>query len=329
MKEILVVGGAGYIGSHMCKALARNGFVPVTLDNLARGHRQAVQWGPLITGDMDDPDLLDRLFSNHDFGAVMHFAAFAYVGESVENPALYYRNNLAAPMVLLDAMVRHGIDRFIFSSTCAIYGEPQQIPIPENHPQQPINPYGWTKKTVEQILADFGRAYGLNSVSLRYFNAAGADPEGEIGEDHDPETHLIPLVLQTALGQRERVRIFGDDYDTDDGTCVRDYVHVNDLAAAHLLALAHLLDGGRGGAYNLGNGRGYSVRQVIDTARRVTGRAIAADPAPRRAGDPARLVGSSETFKSTFGWQPRFADLETIIETAWHWHRNHPRGYGN
>ncbi|MBI9086955.1 MAG: UDP-glucose 4-epimerase GalE [Desulfobacterales bacterium] len=328
-KCILVVGGAGYIGSHMCKALARSGYLPVVLDNLGRGHREAVQWGPLVTGDMDDSDLLDRTFSARPFEAVMHFAAFAYVGESVTDPALYYRNNLAAPMVLLDAMRRHGMDRFIFSSTCAIYGEPNRIPIAEDHPQRPINPYGWTKKTVEQILADYGRAYGLKSVSLRYFNAAGADPDGEIGEDHDPETHLIPLVLQTALGQRDTVRIFGDDYPTEDGTCIRDYVHVNDLADAHLLALERLLAGGGGGAYNLGNGRGFSVQEVIHTARRVTGCAIPAEKAPRRPGDPARLIGSSDKFIAECGWRPRFADLESMVTTAWNWHRNHPDGYGD
>lgn len=327
--EILVVGGAGYIGSHMCKRLAGGGYRPVVLDNLDRGHRAAVQWGPLITGAMDDDDLLDRVFSRHRFAAVMHFAAFAYVGESVQDPALYYRNNLAAPLALLDAMRRHGVGRFIFSSTCAIYGEPRQLPIPEDHPQAPINPYGWTKKLVEQVLADYGRAYGLESVCLRYFNAAGADPDAEIGEDHDPETHLIPLVLQAALGRRPSVAIFGDDYDTEDGTCVRDYIHVCDLAEAHLLALQGLLAGKGGGAFNLGNGRGYSVRQVIETARRVSGRDIVAKIAPRRDGDPARLVGSSEKFISRFGWRPRFADLETIIETAWRWHRAHPDGFGD
>ena len=327
-KCILVVGGAGYIGSHMCKALAQRGYLPVVLDNLGRGHGEAVQWGPLVTGAMDDPHLLDRTLSAWPFEAVMHFAAFAYVGESVTDPALYYRNNLAAPMVLLDAMGRHGVDRFIFSSTCAIYGEPSRIPITEDHPQAPINPYGWAKKTLEQILVDYGRAYGLKSVSLRYFNAAGADPDGEIGEDHDPETHLIPLVLQTALGQKETVRIFGDDYPTEDGTCIRDYVHVNDLADAHLLALERLLAGGGSGAYNLGNGRGFSVREVIDTARRVTGCVIPVENAPRRPGDPARLIGSSDRFMTGYGWRPRFADLESIVKTAWNWHRSHPNGYG-
>jgi UDP-glucose 4-epimerase len=326
-KVILVVGGAGYIGSHMCKVLAANGCLPVVLDNLDRGHREAVQWGPLVKGSMDDPEQLNEIFATWPIEAVMHFAAFTYVGESVQDPALYYRNNLASPLMLLDAMRRHGVNRFIFSSTCAIYGEPRQIPIPEDHPRQPINPYGWTKRMVEQVLADYGQAYGLQSVCLRYFNAAGADPDGEIGEDHDPETHLVPLVLETALGKREAIRIFGNDYPTPDGTCIRDYIHVNDLAAAHLLALEHLLDGGEGGAYNLGNGRGYSVTEVINTARRVTDREIPTESAPRRDGDPARLVGSSEKFISQFGWQPQFADLEAIIETAWRWHRSHPDGY--
>ncbi len=326
--HILVVGGAGYIGSHMCKQLAQSGFKPVVLDNLSRGHRAAVRWGPLVTGAADDPEVLERVFTTYPIEAVMHFAAFAYVGESVEHPDRYYRNNMAAALGLLEAMVRHQVLRFIFSSTCAIYGEPEMVPIPESHPQAPINPYGWTKKIVEQMLADFQTAYGLQSVSLRYFNAAGADPDGEIGEDHDPETHLVPLVLQTALGQRSDIAIFGDDYPTPDGTCIRDYVHVNDLAAAHLTALERLLEDKPGGQYNLGNGTGYSVREVIDTARSVTGRDIAERITPRRSGDPARLIGAADKARRDLGWQPAYPDLESIIETAWRWHRVHPGGYG-
>lgn len=326
--HILVVGGAGYIGSHMCKRLAREGYTPVVLDNLGRGHREAVKWGPFVKGDAGDAVVLEKVFTAYPIAAVMHFAAFAYVGESVTHPARYYRNNMAEALGLLEAMVRFKVSRFIFSSTCAIYGEPEAIPIPESHPQQPINPYGWTKRVVEQMLADFRHAYELESISLRYFNAAGADPDGEIGEDHDPETHLIPLVLQTALGQRKEIAVFGDDYPTPDGTCIRDYVHVNDLAAAHLAALERLFDGKPGGSYNLGNGNGYSVREVIDTARSVTGREIPERSVARRPGDPSRLIGSADLARHELGWRPDFPDLSSIIETAWRWHVAHPRGYG-
>ena len=325
--HILVVGGAGYIGSHMCKRLAREGYTPVVLDNLGRGHREAVKWGSFEQGDAGDAAVLEKVFAAYPIAAVMHFAAFAYVGESVTHPARYYRNNMAEALGLLEAMVRFKVSRFIFSSTCAIYGEPEAIPIPESHPQQPINPYGWTKRVVEQMLADFRRAYGLESISLRYFNAAGADPDGEIGEDHDPETHLIPLVLRTALGRRKEIAVFGDDYPTPDGTCIRDYVHVNDLAAAHLTALERLFEGKPGGSYNLGNGTGYSVREVIDTARSVTGREIPERIVPRRPGDPSRLIGSSDLARHELGWRPDFPDLSSIIETAWRWHVAHPRGY--
>jgi len=328
-KNILVVGGAGYIGACMCKCLADNGYRPVVLDNLARGYRQAVKWGPFVEGSMSDNRLLDQLFSEHDLAAVMHFAAFAYVGESVTAPAEYYRNNVINTLHLLDAMVKHGVRRFIFSSTCSTYGEPLTIPVTETHPQNPINPYGRTKLMVEQILDDFRSAYDLNSISLRYFNAAGADPEGKIGEDHKPETHLIPLVLQTALGQREFIEIFGCDYPTPDGTCIRDYIHIADLAGAHLMALEKLLAGDPGEAYNLGNGEGYSVKEVIETARNVTGRTISTRIAGRREGDPAVLIGSSEKASRELGWQPRFTDLSTIIDTAWQWHKSHPNGYEN
>lgn len=325
--RILVVGGAGYIGSHMCHTLARNGYEPVTLDNLVYGHRAAVKWGPLVVGNLDDQALLDDVFTRYGVAGVMHFAAFTYVGESVENPGKYYRNNVAATLGLLEAMARHRIPVLLFSSSCAVYGEPVSIPMAEEHPQFPINPYGRTKLMVENILADFRVAHGLRSTCMRYFNAAGADPEAGLGEDHRPETHLIPLVLQAALGRRDGVTIFGGDYPTLDGTCVRDYIHVSDLAQAHLLALERLLDGDAGTAYNLGNGEGYSVREVVESARRVTGRPIPATVVERRPGDPPFLVGSSRKAKEELGWNPAFPDLDTIIRTAWAWHERHPAGY--
>ncbi len=324
---ILVVGGAGYIGAHMCKLLAQKGYHPVVLDNLARGHKAALKWGSFVEGSMADGAILKKIFATYHIDAVMHFAAFCYVGESVENPCIYYRNNVAHTINLLSLMVEAKISNFIFSSSCATYGEPLEIPISETHPQNPINPYGRSKLMVEQVLDDLRPAYGFESISLRYFNAAGADPDGELGEDHRPETHLIPLVLQTALGLKQSVQIFGDDYATEDGTCIRDYIHINDLAQAHLLALEHLLSGARGGAYNLGNGDGYSVRQVIQTARRVTGKPIPIQNSPRRSGDPAVLVGSSTKIRRQWGWQPKFPNLLSIIETAWEWHRNHPNGF--
>lgn len=327
MKNVLVIGGAGYIGSHMCKYLAEKGYHPLVLDNLCYGHPQAVKWGPLFRGEMADERLLGRIFSEYDIAAVMHFAAFCYVGESVGNPGKYYQNNVADTIKLLNVMVRSKVSNFIFSSSCATYGDPVEIPMTEEHPQNPINPYGRSKLMVEQILEDFRRAYGLESVSLRYFNAAGADPDGELGEDHNPETHLIPLVLQTALGRRETVHIFGNDYPTEDGTCIRDYIHIRDLAQAHLLALERLLDGLPGGKYNLGNGNGYSVAEVIETARRITGKTIPAVVTERRSGDPAVLVGSAKKASEELGWRPLFPDLASIIETAWRWHRANPDGY--
>ncbi len=327
MRNILVVGGAGYIGSYMCKYLSKHGYQPIVLDSLVYGHREAVKWGPFFEGTMSNADLLNRIFSTYQVSAVMHFAAFCYVGESVTEPAKYYRNNVSSPLTLLETMREQKVNNFIFSSSCATYGEPLEIPISEAHPQHPINPYGRTKLMVEQMLADFGNAYGLKSVSLRYFNAAGADPEGELGEDHQPETHIIPLVLQTALGQRESVSIFGDDYPTKDGTCIRDYIHIADLAQAHLLALEKLLDGMSGGQYNLGNGDGHSVKEVIETAGKITGMTIPSKITERRAGDPAVLIGSSQKAMRELGWKPEFASLETIIETAWNWHKNHPGGY--
>jgi UDP-arabinose 4-epimerase len=319
MTRVLVTGGAGYIGSHACKALAGAGIEPVAYDNLVYGHRRAVRWGPLVVGDVADREALERAMADYRPEAVMHFAAFAYVGESVENPAKYYRNNVAGTLTLLEALRDRGIERIVFSSTCATYGNPQKIPIPEDHPQNPINPYGAGKLMVERMLSDFHDAYGTEYVSLRYFNAAGADPAAEIGESHDPETHLIPLVLDAAAGRRGRIDIFGTDYDTPDGTCIRDYVHVTDLADAHLRALDYLRAGKGSGIFNLGNGAGFSVRQVIDAAERVTGRKIPRREAPRRPGDPPVLVGSAERARKTLGWTPRFADIDTIIETAWKW----------
>jgi UDP-glucose-4-epimerase GalE len=327
MKNILIVGGAGYIGSYMCKYLAKNGYHPIVLDNLVYGHRQAVKWGPFIAGQMADTKLLDQIFTEHPIAAVMHFAAFCYVGESVEDPGKYYQNNVAATITLLEEMLKKNIKNFIFSSSCAVYGEPVEIPITEQHQYNPINPYGRSKLMVEQILQDFRAAYGLEYVALRYFNAAGADPEGEIGEEHNPETHLIPLVLKTALGQRETINIFGDDYATKDGTCIRDYIHIDDLAQAHLLALDRLLNGLPGGQYNLGNGDGYSVKEVIEVARNITSKQIPAKIDKRRPGDPAVLIGSSAKAFKELGWKPQFADLNAIVETAWQWHKTHPDGF--
>jgi len=327
METVLVTGGAGYIGSHTVQALQAAGYQPVVFDNLAKGHRQAIDGAPLLVGDVADADALDQAFANYSVAAVVHFAAWIEAGESVRDPGKYFRNNTAATLNLLQAMVRNGVERLVFSSTAAVYGEPRQIPIREDDPKEPTNAYGLSKLMVEQMLDWFHRAYGLRSISLRYFNAAGADPDGRIGEDHDPETHLIPLILQVALGQRERIAIFGDDYDTPDGTCVRDYIHVNDLAGAHLLALRSLAEGAGREAYNVGNGAGFSVREVIETARQVTGHPIPAEVQPRRPGDPARLVASSEKLQRALGWKPGLADLSTILATAWRWHQSHPDGY--
>lgn len=318
---VLVSGGAGYIGSHACKALAAAGYQPVAYDNLAYGHESAVKWGPFERGDINDAERLDQVLKQYRPIAVMHFAAYAYVGESVQDPGKYYRNNVAGSLCLIEAANRHGIDKFIFSSTCATYGEPQQIPMTEAHRQMPINPYGHSKLMIEQMLRDFEVAHGLRSVSLRYFNAAGADPAGETGEDHDPETHLIPLVLDAALGVRPGITVFGDDYDTPDGTCVRDYIHVTDLADAHVSALRYLEKGGASGAFNLGNGNGFSVMEIIETAKKVTGKAIPFSIGPRRAGDPPKLIGDSARIRQVLNWQPAYADIETIIETAWQWQR--------
>ena len=327
MADILIVGGAGYIGSHMAKYLHAKELEPVVLDNLSMGHKEAVQWGPFYEGELDDETLLAEIFRKHDIKAVMHFAAFCYVGESVTEPLKYYQNNVAATLGLLSSMLRNGVDKLIFSSTCATYGEPNSLPMRENHDQHPINPYGRSKLMVENILDDLDPAYDLKSVCLRYFNAAGADPEGELGEDHDPETHLIPLVLRTALGLQEELTVFGNDYPTEDGTCIRDYIHITDLAQAHYLALLHLLDGGESKKYNLGNGSGYSILDVINTARQVTDRDVSFTFTERRPGDPAVLVGSAEKVTQELGWKPEFNSLETILQTAWNWHSRHPEGY--
>jgi UDP-glucose-4-epimerase GalE len=327
MKEVLIVGGAGYIGSHMCKYLHSQGIRPVVLDNLVYGHRQAVKWGPFYEGEMADADLLQKIFVKHDFAAVMHFAAYCYVGESMQSPYKYYQNNIGATLHLLNAMLEHKVLKFIFSSTCATYGEPEHLPLQETSPQHPINPYGRSKLMMENILDDFDAAYGLKSACLRYFNAAGADPDGETGEDHNPETHLLPIVLQTALGQREKITIFGNDYDTADGTCIRDYIHVYDLAQAHYLCLQHLLAGGNSKKYNLGNGNGYSILDVIQTASVITGKKIPYSYAERRPGDPATLVGSAELITEELGWRPEFGSLEKILSTAWNWHVNNPEGF--
>jgi UDP-glucose 4-epimerase len=324
MPTILVTGGAGYIGSHAVLALKRAGYPVVILDNLVYGHRDLVEkvlGVELVVGDTNDRVLLDDLFASRNIAAVMHFSAYAYVGESVTNPAKYYRNNVIGTITLLEAMLDASIKNFVFSSTCATYGVPTIVPIPEDHPQNPINPYGATKLMVERILADFDVAYDFKSVRFRYFNAAGADPSGLLGEDHNPETHLIPLVLQTALGKRESVAIFGTDYPTDDGTCVRDYIHVNDLADAHVLGLEYLLKGGDSAIFNLGNGSGFSVREVIDTARQVTGKQIAVVECDRRPGDPPALIGSGDKARQILGWEPKYSSLKDIITHAWQWHQ--------
>lgn len=316
--KVLVVGGAGYIGSHMVKMLASKGCEVTTLDDLSSGHRDAVLHGDFVQGSCGDRALLDAVLSR-GFDGVMHFASFIQVGESVQQPLMYYQNNVVNTLCLLDAMRTHGVGRFIFSSTAATFGEPEYTPIDERHPQRPINPYGRSKWMVEQVLADCERAYGLKSVCLRYFNAAGADPEGELGERHEPETHLIPLILQAASGRRSDIRVFGRDYDTPDGTCVRDYIHVQDLCSAHWLALQSLRQGGQSGAFNLGNGQGFSVQQVIEAAERVSGRAIRVIDEPRRAGDPARLVADAGLARQALGWAPERADLQTILGDAWRW----------
>ena len=321
---ILVTGGAGYIGSHAVLALKRAGYGVVILDNLSYGHPELVKdvlQVELVVGDTSDRSLLDQLFATHHISAVMHFAAYIAVGESVRDPAKYYRNNVTGSLTLLEAMVAANIKKFVFSSTCAIYGMPQEIPMTENHPQNPLSPYAASKHMVEQILADFALAYNLKSVSFRYFNASGADPSGLLGEDHHPETHLIPLALLTALKKRQSLSIFGTDYDTDDGTAIRDYIHVSDLADAHVLGLEYLLNDGNSEVFNLGNGNGFSVREVIETARKVTGKEILAQESDRRPGDAPILIGSSAKAQKILNWNPQYADLNKIISHAWQWHQ--------
>jgi UDP-arabinose 4-epimerase len=321
---VLVTGGAGYIGSHACKALRQAGFTPIAYDNLSRGHAWAVKWGPLEQGDVTDPVRLASVMAKHHPIAVMHFAAYCYVGESVAEPALYYHNNVAGSLCLLEAMRRYGIARFILSSSCATYGNPQTVPIVENHPQAPTSPYGATKLMVEAMLRDFAAAYGLSWVSLRYFNAAGADAQTEIGEAHTPETHAIPLAIEAATRQRP-FTIFGADYPTPDGTAIRDYVHVADLATAHVMALQYLLSGGRSLAVNLGIGHGYSVLQVLASVERVCGRRVPVHHGPRRPGDASALVADAAEARATLGWRPHYTQLDAIVDTAWRWHNRPPR----
>ncbi len=317
--KILVVGGAGYIGSHMVKKLAKAGNDVITLDNLSYGYRDAVKYGEFVEGDLGDDSVLDSIFKTGDIDAVMHFAGFIQVGESMKKPSMYYHNNVSNTLVLLDAMLRHEVKNFIFSSTAAIFGEPEYTPIDEKHIKQPINPYGHSKLMIEQALDDYDAAYGLRATCLRYFNAAGADPDGELGERHVPETHLIPLILQAASGRREDIKVFGDDYETNDGTCVRDYIHINDLCDAHLLALQKMMKDDQSARYNLGNGKGFSVKQVIDVAKEVSGNDFKVSIEPRRAGDPAVLVADASLAKQALNWQPEFAELKDIVQTAWNW----------
>ncbi|QDS95519.1 UDP-glucose 4-epimerase [Roseimaritima multifibrata] len=324
--NVLVVGGAGYVGSHCARLLRSQGHTVYVYDNLSRGHRQAVPDDRLVVGEAADRELLVKTLRDHKIEAVMHFAAFALVNESVNDPSLYYRNNVIAALELLDAMREADVKKLVFSSTTATYGEPDTIPIPETTPQNPINPYGFTKLVIEQAMADYAAAYGLGYAALRYFNAAGASPDGTIGEDHDPESHLIPLVLQVALGQRESITVFGNDYPTPDGTCIRDYVHVDDLGAAHLAAMDRL-EPGKGICVNLGTGNGYSVREVIEACRQVTGHPIPEVSGERRAGDPPELIADARLAKELLDWTPQYTDVTSIVKTAWNWHRSHPTGY--
>ncbi|MEI6514004.1 MAG: UDP-glucose 4-epimerase GalE [bacterium] len=324
---ILVIGGAGYIGSHMVKWLQAHGEEAIVMDNLEKGHREAVMGAKLIEADLRSRDDLDKVFKSNDIECVMHFAAYASVGDSVRNPAHYYENNVVGCYTLLEAMRAHKIDKFIFSSSAATYGEPEMIPIPEDHPKKPTNPYGETKWVMEKMLQWYDVAYGLRSISLRYFNAAGADPEGQIGEDHEPEEHVIPVLLLTALGKRDSMKIFGTDWDTPDGTCIRDYVHVFDLAQAHLSAINALRKGAGTTAYNLGSGQGFSVKEVITAVEKVVGNKIPCESSPRRPGDPARLVASSNKARTELNWIPQYPELETIIQHAWNWRKAHPNGY--
>jgi UDP-glucose 4-epimerase len=317
--KVLVVGGAGYIGSHMVKMLLGEGHEVITLDNLSSGHRDAVLGGTFIEADLADIASIDQIFAQYQPQAVMHFASYIQVGESVRKPNNYYRNNVTNTLNLLDVMLKYDVKKFIFSSTAAVFGEPDYVPIDEAHPNRPLNPYGRSKLMIEQVLTDYDKAFDLRSVCLRYFNAAGADPEGQLGERHDPETHLIPLILQAASGRRENIHVFGRDYDTPDGTCIRDYIHIVDLCSAHLAALNYLGQGGQSNCFNLGNGAGFSVQQVIDAVQQVSGKKVTVIDGPRREGDPARLVADSKRARLALNWQPKFTDLETIVTHAWSW----------
>lgn len=316
---ILIVGGAGYIGSHLNKEITKKGYKTIIFDNLSCGHKESVKWGTFEKGDLGNIDDIKNVFKKYDIKGVIHFAAFTYVGESVENPQKYYINNVTNTINLLQVMLEYNIKYFIFSSSCATYGNPIQIPISEDHPQNPINPYGRSKLMIEQILKDYSDAYEFKYISLRYFNAAGCDPEKELGEMHSPETHLIPIILETALGKREHIKIFGDDYNTPDGTCIRDYVHVSDLANVHILALEYLYKTNKSDIFNIGNGNGFSVKQIIDAAQKITCKEIKYCIIERRIGDPPILVGSSEKAKEILGWKPKYQDIYQIIETAWNW----------
>lgn len=327
---ILVCGGAGYIGSHAVHALVGKGEQVVIVDNLQTGHRGALHpAAKFYEGDIRDAALLDRIFTENEIEAVIHFAANSLVGESMEKPLLYFNNNVYGMQVLLEAMVRHGTDKIVFSSTAAVYGEPKRVPIHEDDETSPTNTYGETKLTMEKMMKWVSRANGVRYVSLRYFNAAGALPDGSIGEDHKTETHLIPLILQVPTGKRDHITVFGADYPTPDGTCLRDYIHVVDLADAHVLALAYLRKGGASDIFNLGNGQGFSVKEMIAAAEKATGRTIKVEIGARRAGDPAQLIASSEKARTVLGWKPQFTDVEQVIGTAWRWHESHPNGYAD
>ena len=326
--NILIVGGAGYVGCHATRLLERAGHTIWVYDSLIAGHRSAVSPGKLIVGDLADRALVEKTLTERKIDAVMHFAAFALVGESVADPAKYYYNNVVLTIGLLDAMRATGVNKFVFSSSTATYGVPSRVPIVEDEPQRPINPYGFTKLVIEEALADYAKAYGLGYAALRYFNAAGASPEGDIGEDHTPESHLIPLVLQVALGQRDKITIFGEDYPTPDGTCIRDYVHVNDRGDAQVRAL-EVMQPGKGIELNLGTGRGYSVREVIEACRKITGHKIPAMIGERRPGDPPELIADASKARQVLGWKPQYAEIDEIVKTAWRWHQSHPQGYGD